>query len=253
MDINCLIIDDEIDKRALAVLEEDLQYEVNTNSSISLNVILNHENPLTFINDSKDYTGLFQYLDEKYLSTKLDLFLCDFNLHAYHKDIAFHIINHVRSRNKACTIILFSGSPLKELIRINNNDLAQKVSEHITYENPEAKVDKLSKKLEEIRKEEEPAEKLMEMAVKSNISAIVSRTKYEEKAVELIKAPSLLLWLDNELYRNGDMIFNDGDERLNGLTLREVAMHVRKQTDLGSYFTKEIMQISIANLINFNS
>jgi hypothetical protein len=253
MEINCLIIDDEYDKRTLEQLREDLQYEVNKASSISFRVNLNYENPMKYIDEKFRYDSFFSYLDENYLSKKLDMLLCDFNLHSSHKHIAFHIINHVRKRNKACTIVLFSGSPLKELIRINNNDLARKISEHINDENNKADVDQLRKKLDILRKEEEPAEELMEIAVKSNIAAIVSRTKYEEKAIELIKSPSLILWLENELYKNGGITFNNGHEKLNGLKLEEVAKHIREQTDLGKYFTKEIMQMSIACLINFNS
>jgi hypothetical protein len=200
-----------------------------------------------------NYESLYDHLDEKYLSKKLDMLLCDFNLHSKHKNIAFYIISHVRKRNKGCTIILFSGSPLKELIRMNNNDLAQKISEHIINENSRANIDQLKTKLEYLRREEEPAEELMEMAVKSNIRAIVSRTKYEEKAAELIKSPSFILWLENELYKNGHITFSDGHEKLNGMKLEEIAKHIREQSDLGKYFTKEILQMSISCLVNFNS
>jgi hypothetical protein len=252
MDINCLLIDDEYDKRTLDALKDDLQYEVNKNSKVSKKIILRYEDPLKYLGKELNYDSLFEYLNATYLSQKLDLLLCDFNLHAHHKHIAFHIINHVRKKNKACSIILFSGSPLKELIRINNNDLATKLSEHITGDNPKAEVEPLKKKLEELRKEEEPAEELMEIAVKSNISSIVSRTKYEEEAMKLIVNPSEILWLENELLKNGDLIFNDGDQKLNGLKLTEVAKHIREQTDLGLYFTKEIMKLAIASLIEFN-
>ena len=253
MEINSLIIDDEHDKRTLSELREDLQFKVNENSSISLHVNLDYENPINFISENFNLKPFFQHLDDKYLSKKLDMLLCDFNLHATYKHIAFHIIDHVRKKNKACTIILFSGSPLKELIRINNNDLAIKISEHIVEQNNEVDVGNLEKKLEELRREEEPAEELMQIAVKSNISAIVSRTRYEETALDLITTPSLILWLENELLKNGNLIFNDGHEILNGMKLEDIAKHVREQTEFGVYFTKEILQVSIASLVKFNS
>jgi len=103
MEINCLIIDDEHDKRSLEQLREDLQYEVSRASNISFRVNLNYENPMKYINEQNQYEALFKYLDENYLSKKLDMLLCDFNLHPVHKHIAFHIINHVRKKNKACS------------------------------------------------------------------------------------------------------------------------------------------------------
>lgn len=257
MEKNILIIDDVTDKRGLEAFKEDLEYEVNQNSNLTYSINLNSENPLPYIDFTKpereQYNGLFQFLDQQYLSKKLDMFLCDFNLHAQHKHIAFHIINHVRSRNKACTIILFSGSPLKELIRLNNSDLAEKIREHILQENTGANASLIEKKLEQLRKEEEPAEELMAMAVKSHISAIVSRPKYEETAKELIKQPSVLLWIENELMKNGELVFNDGHEKLNGMKLEVVAKHIREQTEEGIYFTSEIIRLSLANLLILNS
>lgn len=254
MEKNVLIIDDTPDKRAYAALQSDLEEEINENSDITYTVNLEYENPLQYLDFTKkgeEYSLFFRLLDEKYLSKKLDIFLCDFNLHSKHKHIAFHIISHVRKHNKACSIILFSGSPLKELIRINNNDLASKISEYINQENQSAEIGLLEKKLEELRKEEEPAEELMQIAVKSNISAIISRTKYEEVAKELLMKPSLILWIENELLKNGSLIFNDGNPNLDGKKLEEIAKHIREQTDEGIYFTKEIIQLSLSNIIHF--
>ena len=93
----------------------------------------------------------------------------------------------------------------------------------------------------------------MKIAVKSNISAIVSRPKYEETALDLIKQPSILLWIETELMKNGELIFNDGNDTLNGKKLKDVAKHIREQTDDGIYFTKEIIQLSVGTLVNLNS
>lgn len=257
MEKNILIIDDNIDKRGLDLFKESLEEEVNENNSISFTVNLYSENPVPFIDFNVQledrYNRLFQLLDENYLNKKLDIFLCDFNLHVRDKHIAFHIINHVREKNKACTIILFSGSPLKELIRLNNNDLAKKIGGHISDENRTVDIALLEKKLEDLRKDEEPAEVLMEMAVKSQIAAIVSRPKYEQTALDLIKQPSMLLWIENELMKNGGLIFNDGHEKLSGLKLEVVAKHIREQTEEGIYFTSEIIRLSVANMIVLNS
>jgi hypothetical protein len=256
MEKTILVIDDAPDNRELDELKKDLEHEVNNDSSISYTVNLSWEKPADYIDFSvkiNQLDPLFQHLESKYLNKKLDMFLCDFNLHSEHKHLAFLIIDFIRTKNKTCTIILYSGSPLKELIRINNGDLATKISEHIIQENTTANIDLLSEKLEKLRKEEEPAEELMEMAVKSNISKIVSRTKYEETAIDLITKPSLLLWIENELTNNSKRIFNDGHEKLNGLKFEEIAKLVREQTEEGIYFTNEIIRISIANLINLNS
>ena len=256
MEKNILIIDDNPDKRAYDALKNDLEEEVNEGSDITYRVNLDFENPMHYIDFRKkgeEYSEFFELLNKKYLSKKLDIFLCDFNLHSKHKHIAFHIISHVRKFNKACSIILFSGSPLKELIRINNNDLAGKISEYINQEDKTANVGLLEKKLEEFRKEEEPAEELMQIAVESNISAIISRTQYEEAAKELITKPSLILWIENELLKNGPSIFNDGNPSLDGKTLEDIAKHIREQTAEGISFTREIIQISLANLIHFTN
>lgn len=257
MEKNVLIIDDSPDKRALEEFNQELLHEVNRNAAFTYTVNLFAENPLPYIDLGKkpgeQCSGFYEFLDAKYLDKKLDMVLCDFNMHERHKHLAFHIINHIRKRNKICTIILYSGAPLKELIRLNNSDLATKISEHILKENRTADVTRLAAKLEELRKEEEPAEELMAMAVKSRISAIVSKNKYEEKAIELISKPSLLLWVENELFMNGDCMFSDGNDKLNGKKLSEIARHIREQTDEGIYFTNEIVKISLANLITLNS
>ncbi len=254
---NVLYIDDQPDTRALKSLEEDLEHVVNehyaTNSfKVSVNPVIPN-GYLVFHKGQIDFSNFFNFLDENYLNESLDLVMCDFNMHEDHKHMAFYIIDHIRKRNKSCTIILFSGSPLKELIRINNNDLAKSISEHIKEDNNDANIEPLATKLEEIRKTETPAEDILRKAIGSQISDIVSRKIHEEKAIELITKPSLLLTIEHELFLHGDTIFNDGNQYLNGKSLFEVAAEIRKQSEQGIYFTNLILQLSLSNLIEMNT
>lgn len=252
-----LYIDDQPDKRVLDVLQGDLEDAVNDYyASNSFKVIVTPEIPNNYINLEEEvvnYNSFFDHLDKKHLQDPLDLVMCDFNMHEDHKHIAFHIIAHIRSRNKACGIILFSGSPLKELMRMNNGDLAKSISHHIKEDNPEADISVLSDKLEEIRKSETPAEDLLDKAVTSGISDIVSRKHHEERAIIRITQPSLLQIIEHELLLHGETIFNDGHESLNGLPLKEVAKKIRMQSEEGKYFTELMLQLSLGNLIDMNT
>jgi hypothetical protein len=254
---NVLYIDDQPDKRVVEELEKELQIVVNENSHISLELKVHVVNPLDYLTleqGQEVYSDFFNYLDKNFLYDTLDLVMCDFNIHAKHKHISFHIIDHVRKMNKACSIILYSGSPLKELMRMNNDDLAESIFEHIKNDNPEVLVDLLSKKLEEIRKKETPAEELLSKAVLSNITDIVSRKHHEESAYYRISNPSLLLIIEHELLSNGKIIFKDGSEALDGLSFEEVASEVRLQSEKGVKFTKLIIELSLDNIcsLNFN-
>jgi hypothetical protein len=253
---NVLYIDDQPDKRVVEELENELGILVNDHSCISLVLKVYKVNPLEFLNldsNKEEYEVFFNYLDKNFLFDTLDLVMCDFNMHEKHKHIAFHIISHIRERNKSCGIILYSGSPLKELMRMNNNDLAKNISEHILNENPEASIDKLSQVLEIIRKKETPAEDLLSKAVSANITDIVSRKDHEDAAYHRIINPSLLLIVEHELLMNGHIIFKDGDEELDGLSFEEVAFEIRKQSKKGVKFTKLIIELSLDNICYLNS
>jgi hypothetical protein len=253
---NVLYIDDQPDKRVVASLEEELGIIVNENSPISVELKVHKVNPLDFLaldSDKEDYKAFFDYLDNDFLGNTLDLLMCDFNIHEKHKHISFHIIDHVRKRNKSCGIILYSGSPLKELMRMNNDDLAESISEHIKTDNPTASIEMLSKRLEEIRKKETPAEDLLSKAVKANITEIVSRKNHEDIACQRIINPSLLLIIEHELLMNGEIIFKDGNEELDGLSFEQVASEIRAQTEKGVKFTKLIIELSLDNICFLNS
>ena len=254
---NVLYIDDQPDNRALEAFQEELEVVVNEHNSLnSFKVKVTPIIPNDYIDFTKEpieFNTFFSFLDEKFLNESLDLVMCDFNMHVDHKHMSFHIIDHIRKRNKSCSIILFSGSPLKELIRMNNSDLAKSISQHINEENNEVEISSLTLKLEEIRKNETPAEDLLRKAVSSHISEIVSRKVHEDKAIELIRKPSFLLSIEHELLLHGDVIFNDGHEYLNGKSLSNVASEIRKQTEEGKYFTNLLLQLSLSNLIEMNN
>lgn len=252
---NVLYIDDQPDKRVVDALEEELGIIVNEISPVTVELKVHKVNPLEFLAleaDKEDYQVFFDYLDGDFLGNTLDLVMCDFNIHEKHKHIAFHIIDHVRKKNKACSIILYSGSPLKELMRMNNTDLAESISEHLKNDNPDISVELLSTRLEEIRKKETPAEDLLSKAVKSNITDIVSRKNHEEIACQRIIEPSLLLIIEHELLMNGDIMFKHGNKELDGLSFEEVASEIRTQSERGVKFTKFIIELSLDNICCLN-
>ncbi len=253
---NVLYIDDDPDMRFVEVLRDDLENAINVSEKLNtFTVEVSVEIPNDYMNVTAkelDLSGFFNHLDEKYLESSLDLVMCDFNMHKEHKHLAFEIIAHIRKRNKACGIILYSGSPLKELIRLNNNDLAKNIVDHINEENKECDVNLLEKKLEQIRKKETPAEELLQQAVTSTITEIVSRTNHDDVAVQNITKPSILLMIEQKLLAHRDCVLNVGDSELEGKTFGEIAAEIRKQSESGIRFTKYVLQFSLNNVIDLN-
>ena len=257
MDRNILIIDDETEELDYVALKDDLEDEANKESDISINVNIFLVDPGPYIDaqkkDPEEKLGkLYSYIDKKFLKKTLDMFLCDFNLHPSQKDIAFYIIKHVREFNNTCTIILYSGQPLQQLITVKLEDFAEDISKHIKTQNKSANPEKLKQILKRLSKSILPASELFEIAVQSKIAAIVSRNDMEEVAFEHFLNPSFKLRLENHLLKYGDMYFNDGDPRLNGLQLKEIAMHIRKNSGKGKDFLDELFELSITHLINMN-
>lgn len=254
---NILVIDDDPDARALDELREQLEYTVNEGASVSYNIQLKTINPTDFIpygQPTEDtLNSLFAHLDSAALNEKLDLVLCDFNLHQSNKDLAFHIVDHVRKHNKCCSVMLYSGSPLKELTRINNQELANKISTHIIQENPKAEVNILKTKIDQITKEELPSEELLKLAIHSNITTIVSRNNYEDAALEVIKNPSLLLRIENNLCcYDEDEIFIHAGFSINGMKIGVICDHLRRQTTEGIRFSEELIELMTSHYIQLN-
>ncbi|MCK4338741.1 MAG: hypothetical protein KAW87_01970 [Candidatus Cloacimonetes bacterium] len=257
MDRNILIVDDETTEVDYEVLKTDLEDEANKDSDINIKINIFLVDPGPYIDAQKKdpeekLEELYSYIDKKYLEKELDMFLCDFNLHPSQKDIAFYIIKHVREVNSTCTIILYSGQPLQQLITIKLEDFAGSISNHIKTQNKSANPQKLKQKLKKLSKSILPASELLEIAAQSKIAAIVSRNDMEDAAFEHFFNPSFKLRLENHLLKYGDMYFNDGDLRLNGLQLKEIAMHIRRNSGKGKDFLEELFELSITHLINMN-
>lgn len=253
---NILVIDDSPDLRGLALLKEELEQVLNDNSHIQYEVnitVINPNDHLQFGNVEEALKPLCEYLTG-ILNKKLDLFMCDFNLHVSNKDLAFYIIDHVRNFNKCCSIILYSGSPLKELTRINNQELANQISTHIKVENPQVDVEFLKSKIDKVTKSELPSEELLKLALEADITKIVSRTEYIETAIEIIKSPALLLRLENNLLAHGDQtIFNSVGMSLDGHTIENICEHIRMQTSEGILFSNELIELMSAHYANLSS
>ncbi|MCP4110432.1 MAG: hypothetical protein GY749_33750 [Desulfobacteraceae bacterium] len=258
MEKNILVIDDGYEFRELEYLKSVLEETANQNSPVSVTINTKLIDPSPYIDfDAQDpgnkLVDLFNHIDNEVLNNSLDMFLCDFNLHESHKDIAFHIIRYVREKNNSCTIILYSGLPLKQLVTVNFEDFANDISKHIKTENKSAAPGKIKKVLKKLTNTVLASEELLRIAVESRITAIVQRNKMEDTAMEHIVKPSILLRLENELMRYGDMKFNDGNPKLDGLKLGEVARYIREDSELGRQFINEIFELTIAHLVQLNN
>jgi hypothetical protein len=51
---------------------------------------------------------------------------------------------------------------------------------------------------------------------------------------------------------NGDIIFKDGNEELDGLSFEEVASEIRVQSEKGVRFTRLIIELSLDNICSLN-
>lgn len=252
---NILIVDDAPDERAIELLRDQIKEALNDECHIDYTINLTIINPNSYANSQLGANALdplYEKLNSSVLNKKLDLFLCDFNLDASNKDVAFHIIDHVRKSNKICSVILYSGSPLKELTRINNQELATKLSEHILADNRKAETTLLKNKIDQITQEELPSEELLRMMVQCSITKIVPRKNYEDAVVEVINKPPLLLRLENELSCYEDSAVIDAGGLLNGVQVRVICEHLRAQTQEGIAFASELVELMASHYISLN-
>lgn len=253
MQKNVLIIDDSPDYRDYELLVSDLEEVLNNESHIQYTVNLNYVNPNDYNvagQNTDALSPLFEFLEANFLNKKLDLFMCDFNLHNHNKDLAFNIIGYVRTQNKSCSVLLYSGSPLKELVRINNQILANQIAEHIKRENPKIEIEPLKSKIDRVTIKELPSDSLLRMVLESDITRIVPRNHYKETALDLITKPSLLLRLENDLLAFPEgTIFRETGFSLDGVSLSEICRHIRAQTDEGTVFCQELIEMMTSHYL----
>ena len=126
-----IILDDDADDVWLEELKHDIEDAVNENSPVSYDVIIDYYNPTDTLGGPEPLDKALEELSDKIGHDKTDLFLCDFNVNENHKLVSFHFIEMARKLNSNCTILLYSGNPLKELLRLEHEDLAEKIQEYI--------------------------------------------------------------------------------------------------------------------------
>lgn len=218
-----LIDDDDVD----AYLES-IEEKVEDLDELEFSVRCKSFNPVSrdFEDEKReiDFEKARQKLIETHLDNKIDVIGCDFNLHKENKVLTFDLIEAIREYNKSCTIFIYSGAPLNELSKIFKE------------------------------KGKNPGEKLWQLTIVSNISEYVNnRDTIPDKVISFLRSPSIILQMENFLTLNGKLQIKHAYQKFKGKQLFEIAREIRKQTNEGIEFSKEIIEHGLSHLIDLNS
>lgn len=249
MEKKILVVDDVCDKVVLEELRDTLRDAVNIDSHISYSVDVDCFNPRDFLQEQEPIDRVLKELDRKVNGRRLDMFLCDFNISQEHKLIAFHMIEHLRKSNISCTVLLYSGNPLRELLRLEYDGLAQEIISHIKNDNPKLDPSLLEEMLNKFIRLATKHEQMFNIATTVNISEFVSRDRLRDKAAEYITKPSLPLRIEEQLLAHEGLEFSTGNALLDGALLGALAQEIRSGSPKGEELLKEILELSIAHMI----
>jgi len=247
-----ILIDDNADEVWLEELKHEIESSVNEGNSISYNVEIDYYNPTDTLSGPEPVDKALGELSSKIESDKTDLVLCDFNINQNFKLISFHFIEQARKLNSNCTIILYSGNPLKELLRLEYDDLAEEIQGHIKDNNNEVDLDSLRKFIDDAIKKRTKQESMFKIATSSNIAEFVTRPRLIERASEYIKHPSLGLLVEEKLLQFPSLVYDTGNSALDGKELGEYAKEIRRNSDLGDKFLREMLDLSTSYMIKLN-
>ena len=171
-----------------------------------------------------DLKPLYVELD-KYLSTRLDLVLCDISLNAQIVGLPLLIAEYIRKKNKSCHIVLYSGGLHKILGELLETKATTKGKE---------------------------VEKPVRALITAIIAEMVERDNVENRAIHWLLQPSLLLQLERKLLEYETHQFDNGYPNFKGFTLAQIAKEVREQSPQGVKFTEELFEQTMAHMIAIN-
>ena len=158
------------------------------------------------------------------LNDKVDVVGCDYNLHETNKRLTFDLINAIRSMNKICTLFIYSGGANRSMLQMFQS---------------------------EGRK---PAEGLLRTALVSRIDDYIqNRGALRTRIVDMIKAPSIELQIEDFITINGALRIDHPFKEFQGKQLSEIAVEIRKQSVLGKLYTKSIIDRGLSHMVDLNS
>lgn len=216
-----------IDDSDIALIVEAVKSRINRNPELDCQVECKVFNPVNerFANSAGEINfqkSLSALINEEFTS-KVDIVACDFNLHENDKTLTFQIINEIRTINKSCAIIIYSGGLVRSLLGIFN-----------TLGNTQG-------------------EKMFYLALSSNISKFIgNRNRISEHIEELLKSPSIELEIDEFLSAIEPFVVSHGYHELKTKKLSDVASEIRKGSNLGKKYVREIIERGVSHMINLN-
>lgn len=223
-----------MNKKVVFIDDEDIsspvravKRRINQNKEINFRVECSLFNPVDnrFALESGEIdfeNSLKTLISEEFIS-KVDLVACDFNLHRSNKILTFEIIKHIRSTNKACVVVIYSGGLNRSLLEVFKS-LGKKAGEKALYS-----------------------------ALSSNISAFIGNRRNAFSSVEnLLSLPSIELEIDNLLTNSKNLEISHGYHGLKFKNLGEIATEIRKGSSLGKKYLNEIIERGISHMINLN-
>jgi hypothetical protein len=214
-----LVIDDQDQTAFMSSLKDRAEYETSIETAV---LQLDRSIPAGL--DESDLRPIQTELD-KYLSSRLDLVLCDINLNDKMVGLPLIIADYVRKKNKSCHIILYSGGLHKILDDLLDTKRTTKGKE---------------------------VEKPIRALITATIAEMVERDKVENRAIYWLLQPSLLLQLERKLLEYENHQFENGYPNFRGFTLAQIAKEVREQSPQGVKFTQELFEQTLAHMIAIN-
>lgn len=217
----CLIIDEEEQSAIIA----DCQSMAQQNG---FNVEFLYYNPKQkdFLEEKDGSTCIVfskvkQNIKDKFLNQRIDIILCDYDFKAKGLD-GFEFLRWLRNEKTKTILILYSGKSdfENEFVKDNYSREPKEVASIIR-----AKID--------------------DIIPREDRKGVIFKKLQEEKS-------NLEFILENELYTNGDLIFQSVYPHFKGLKLKDIANEISKSTTKGNLFKEHLIELSVAHMIDLN-
>ena len=249
-----LVIDDTKDDAILEHIERVVGAELNRENSNQYNINVKYYDPTTILDKDGSVEAMLNDIEKIFLGDRLDLLLCDFNLSDEDKLLAYEIVVRVREKNKNCSIVMFTGNPFKDLVKLEHDGLAKYVADNVSLNGDKLEHAPVQSAIKGYINQEVKDFSPLENAACSNIRKFISRklTEISEMAIECLEEPLLSMRIEDALLANESLIFSSGNPTLDGATFSSVASEIRSGTSNGQKYQQQIIDSGLAVMIESN-
>lgn len=249
-----LVIDDKKDSVILEHIERVVTTEFNKDNSHQYNISVKYYDPTIVMDKEDSVEAMLNDLESEFLNGRLDLLLCDFNLSEDKKLLAYEIVVRVREKNKNCSIVMYTGNPFKDLVRLEHDGLAQFLADNVPVNEGKIEHKPVKSAIEGYIKKEIKDFTPLENAACSNIRKFITRKldDISDTVLECLEEPSVSMAIENELLANESLIFASGNPQLDGASFNDVANEIRTGTRNGQKYQQQIIDSGLAIMIESN-